>query len=76
LKAHAYRSALTNLLKLSGASLHVKNYRPQILVLTGNPIHRPRLLQFSQSVTKGDSLLVCAHVVPVSQLHLEHLFFC
>jgi len=26
---------------------HVKNYRPKILVLTGNPAHRPPLVDMS-----------------------------
>ena len=64
-QAHVYRSALSNLLKLSGTEVHVKNYRPQILLLTGNPIHRPELLNFAHSITKGESLLVLAHVVHV-----------
>ena len=67
-QAHVYRRALTNLLKLSGTEIHVKNYRPQVLLISGNPMTRPQLLDFTHSITKGDSLLVCAHVVPVSSV--------
>jgi solute carrier family 12 sodium/potassium/chloride transporter 2 len=38
--ANRYRRALTSLLKISRTEDHVKNYRPQLLVLTGNPAAR------------------------------------
>ncbi|VDM96051.1 unnamed protein product [Thelazia callipaeda] len=58
-----YRIILSNLLKMSNDVEHVKNYRPQILLLTGNPAARPSLLDFAVSITKGESLLIAAHVV-------------
>ena len=42
---------------------HVKNYRPKILLMTGNPAHRPPLVNFGQLVTKNTSLLLCGHVL-------------
>lgn len=45
---------------------HVKNYRPQILVLTGNPAIRPCLVDFAHNITKGESLMVCGDVLQVS----------
>uniref|UniRef100_A0A915DS04 Uncharacterized protein n=1 Tax=Ditylenchus dipsaci TaxID=166011 RepID=A0A915DS04_9BILA len=62
-QAHIYRNALTNLLKLTSSVEHVKNYRPQIMLLSGNPASRIPLLDFAHSITKGDSLLTCAHIV-------------
>ncbi|KAI1712835.1 solute carrier family 12 domain-containing protein [Ditylenchus destructor] len=62
-QAHVYRSALGNLMKLTSSEEHVKNFRPQILLLSGNPASRVPLLDFAHSITKGDSLLVCGHVV-------------
>ena len=44
---------------------HVKNYRPQVLVLSGMPGSRPPLVDFANSLTKNVSLLVCGHVVKV-----------
>jgi len=38
--ANRYRRALNSLLKISRTEDHVKNYRPQLLVLTGNPVAR------------------------------------
>ena len=45
--------------------MQVKNYRPQLLVLTGDPTARPALVDFVYSVTKGTSLMICGNVVPV-----------
>ncbi|KAI1700031.1 solute carrier family 12 domain-containing protein [Ditylenchus destructor] len=61
--AHAYRKALGNLGKVTSLGEHVKDYRPQILLLSGNPASRVPLVDFAHSITKGESLLVCGHVV-------------
>uniref|UniRef100_A0A1I7ZZS8 AA_permease domain-containing protein n=1 Tax=Steinernema glaseri TaxID=37863 RepID=A0A1I7ZZS8_9BILA len=66
-QAHAYRNALVGLSKITNHADHVKNYRPQILLMTGNPASRPALVDFANSITKGDSLLISAHVVPYPQ---------
>ena len=65
-QAHSYRSALQYVQKLEAIEEHVKNYRPQILVLAGNPAARPSLVDFAYAITKSNSLLICGHVVPVS----------
>ncbi len=48
---------------------HVKNYRPQILVLSGLPSSRPPLIDFAYLICKQLSLMVCGHVVsqPINQ---------
>uniref|UniRef100_A0A0N5AW68 Solute carrier family 12 member 2 n=1 Tax=Syphacia muris TaxID=451379 RepID=A0A0N5AW68_9BILA len=63
-QAHSYKSALQAMIKLSNTEEHVKNYRPQILVLTGNPASRPSLVDFVYSISKGSSLMICGYVVP------------
>ena len=45
---------------------HVKNYRPQILVLTGKPQDRPPLVDLANLITKNNALMVCGHVVQVN----------
>ncbi|KAK6036530.1 hypothetical protein COOONC_25964 [Cooperia oncophora] len=50
-------------MKLTKNEPHVKNYRPQVLVLSGAPHERPSLLQLAYSITRGTSLLVCGNVV-------------
>uniref|UniRef100_A0A7E4VQV4 AA_permease domain-containing protein n=1 Tax=Panagrellus redivivus TaxID=6233 RepID=A0A7E4VQV4_PANRE len=63
-QAHSYRSALQGVTRLDNTDEHVKNYRPQVLVLTGNPAARPSLVDFASNITKGTSLMVCGYVVP------------
>merc|ERR1712012_1014523 len=42
---------------------HVKNYRPKLLVLSGNPAHRPSLMDFANIITKKISILIAGHVI-------------
>ncbi|CAD5223562.1 unnamed protein product [Bursaphelenchus okinawaensis] len=63
-QAHSYRNALHGMTKLENTDEHVKNYRPQIMVLTGNPAARPSLVDFISNITKDTSLMICGYVVP------------
>uniref|UniRef100_A0A914D8R6 Amino acid permease/ SLC12A domain-containing protein n=1 Tax=Acrobeloides nanus TaxID=290746 RepID=A0A914D8R6_9BILA len=65
-QAHNYRNALQGVIKLDHTDEHVKNYRPQILVLTGHPAARPSLVDFFYNITKGKSLMMCGYILPVS----------
>nr|CAD7597749.1 unnamed protein product [Timema genevievae] len=62
-QAHIYKSALLSAQQLNNVEDHVKNYRPQLLVLSGLPSHRPPLIDFAYLLTKNNSLLVCGHIV-------------
>ncbi|XP_065316812.1 solute carrier family 12 member 1-like isoform X2 [Gordionus sp. m RMFG-2023] len=62
-QAHSYKNALTSVLKLNNIEEHVKNFRPQILALTGDPKSRPAFLDFVNNFTKNISLLICGHVI-------------
>ncbi|XP_077456025.1 solute carrier family 12 member 2-like isoform X3 [Stigmatopora argus] len=61
-QALIYNQALTQCLNLTAVEDHVKNFRPQCLVLTGYPSSRPALLQLVHSFTKNVGLMVCGHV--------------
>ncbi|ESO86681.1 hypothetical protein LOTGIDRAFT_166954 [Lottia gigantea] len=61
-QAHAYKDALQATMKLTNVEEHVKNFRPQILVLTGYPRNRPALVDFVSTITKKQSLMICGHV--------------
>ncbi|VDO96014.1 unnamed protein product [Heligmosomoides polygyrus] len=61
--AATYKHALNGVMKLTKDEPHVKNYRPQILVLSGAPHERPHLIQLAHSITRGTSLLVCGNVI-------------
>jgi solute carrier family 12 sodium/potassium/chloride transporter 2 len=72
-QAHTYRRALAATHKLDTFQEHVKNFRPQMLVLTGNPIYRSALVDLCSLVTYGHSLMICANVILVSCLFLTRL---
>ncbi|KAF2357911.1 SLC12A transporter C-terminal [Trinorchestia longiramus] len=61
-QAATYVSALKHTLDLQHVEEHVKNYRPQILILSGPPSARPPLIDLGQLITKNISMLVCGHI--------------
>ncbi|XP_075998050.1 solute carrier family 12 member 3 [Genypterus blacodes] len=62
-QAGSYNIALSHCVGLNEVDDHVKNYRPQILVLTGPPSSRPALVDFASAFTKGLSLMMCGNVL-------------
>uniref|UniRef100_A0A3Q1BSS2 Solute carrier family 12 member 10, tandem duplicate 1 n=1 Tax=Amphiprion ocellaris TaxID=80972 RepID=A0A3Q1BSS2_AMPOC len=67
-QAGTYNMALSYSVSLSGVEDHVKNFRPQCLVLTGPPNQRPALVDFVGSFTKHISLMICGDIITVSWL--------
>lgn len=74
-QAQIYKNALMSVQQLNHVEEHVKNYRPQILVLAGPPNSRPQLVNFGYLLTKKLSLLVCGHVMKsqISQKYRNYL---
>ncbi|XP_051992882.1 solute carrier family 12 member 10, tandem duplicate 1 [Xyrauchen texanus] len=64
-QASTYNMALSYSVFLAGVEDHVKNYRPQCLVLTGPPSMRPALVDFVGSFTKNISLMICGDILMV-----------
>ncbi|XP_049837756.1 bumetanide-sensitive sodium-(potassium)-chloride cotransporter-like isoform X3 [Schistocerca gregaria] len=62
-QAQTYKYALLSVQQLNQVLEHVKNYNPQILVLTGRPSQRPPLVHFAHLITKNSSLLICGHII-------------
>lgn len=69
-QAQTYSAAMGQLQKLDSQQEHVKNYRPQILVLSGRPSARPALIDFANLVTKNLALLICGNVEQVRNIKL------
>lgn len=63
IQAQAFREALKSMTKLAQTEEHVKTYRPNTLVLSGNPLFRPSLIAFAANITKRNSLLICGDVI-------------
>ncbi|CAH0758269.1 unnamed protein product [Diatraea saccharalis] len=68
-QAQTYKNALSGVHQLNRVTEHVKNYRPQILVLTGFPAERPILTDFGYLLTKGLSLMLCGHILQGQTSH-------
>uniref|UniRef100_A0A672HZ25 Solute carrier family 12 member 3 n=1 Tax=Salarias fasciatus TaxID=181472 RepID=A0A672HZ25_SALFA len=65
-QASSYSLALSQCEGLNRVQDHVKNYRPQCLVLSGPPGTRPALVDLVGLLTKRLSLMLCGDVVCVS----------
>uniref|UniRef100_A0A4W4G8C1 Solute carrier family 12 member 1 n=1 Tax=Electrophorus electricus TaxID=8005 RepID=A0A4W4G8C1_ELEEL len=61
-QAVTFVNAVNNALTLSGVDDHVKNFRPQCIVLTGTPKTRPALLDLAHSITKNYGLCITCDV--------------
>uniref|UniRef100_A0A670KHS2 Solute carrier family 12 member 1 n=2 Tax=Podarcis muralis TaxID=64176 RepID=A0A670KHS2_PODMU len=57
-----YINAIDSALELTTVDDHVKNFRPQCIVLTGEPMARPALLDIAHSFTKNNGLCICCEV--------------
>lgn len=61
-QALTYLQALQHSIRLTGVEDHIKNFRPQCLVMIGPPNSRPALLNLVDAFTKNVGLMVCGHV--------------
>ncbi|KAJ6669678.1 hypothetical protein lerEdw1_000227 [Lerista edwardsae] len=61
-QALTYLNALQHAVRLTGVEDHVKNFRPQCLVMSGAPNSRPALLHLVHAFTKNVGLMICGHV--------------
>jgi solute carrier family 12 sodium/potassium/chloride transporter 2 len=62
-QAQSFNSALKSVQDLNHVEEHVKNYRPQLLVLSGMPGSRPPLIDFANLLVKNLSLMICGQVL-------------
>ncbi|XP_073706976.1 solute carrier family 12 member 3 [Garra rufa] len=63
MQASSYNMALSQCVGLNQVEDHIKNYRPQCLVLSGPPCMRPSLVDLISTFTKNQSLMICANVI-------------
>ncbi|EDV26616.1 uncharacterized protein TRIADDRAFT_22993, partial [Trichoplax adhaerens] len=64
-QARQYVSALNAAYRLNATLDHVKNFRPQCLVLCGNISERRNLVQFASHFTTNTGLLICGIIQPI-----------
>ncbi|XP_076849756.1 solute carrier family 12 member 1 [Brachyhypopomus gauderio] len=70
-QAVTFVNAVKNALTLSGVDDHVKNFRPQCMVLTGPPKTRPALLDLAHSITKNYGLCITCDIHLGSRLEQQ-----
>ncbi len=62
-QSQSFVVALNSVQSLSKVEDHIKNYRPKILCLSGNPGDRPTLVDFGSLLTKKMSFFQCVRFV-------------
>lgn len=63
-----FTNSLSNLIRLNQIPNHVKNYRPCILLLSGNPSARMPLVALARDLTKNVGLLLIGQVTQQGKL--------
>lgn len=71
-----YKTALSAAHKLQAVNDHIKNYHPQVLVLSGSPHTRPPLIDLANLITKHHSLLVVGDIVKEKLSHRRRTDMC
>ncbi|XP_050685671.1 bumetanide-sensitive sodium-(potassium)-chloride cotransporter isoform X2 [Leptidea sinapis] len=62
-QAQMYKTALSSAHNLARTGEHVKNYWPQLLVLSGKPQDRPALVDLGHLITKAGSLMIVGDIL-------------
>ncbi|XP_050525773.1 bumetanide-sensitive sodium-(potassium)-chloride cotransporter-like isoform X2 [Daktulosphaira vitifoliae] len=57
-----FKNVLKHVYKINSCLYHVKNYSPNILLLSGSLELRKHLVYFASSITKNNGLLMCVNV--------------
>ncbi|XP_049872185.1 bumetanide-sensitive sodium-(potassium)-chloride cotransporter [Pectinophora gossypiella] len=70
-QAQMYKTALSSAHNLARTGEHVKNYWPQLLVLTGRPQARPALVDLGNLITKAGSLMMVGDISPTKLSYKE-----
>lgn len=62
------KTVLKNIYKSNNIQYHVKNYLPNLIVLSGHPESRKKLVSFAHLITKNNGVQICVNVDKVSYL--------
>jgi len=62
-QAQQFVLALRTVQSLNEVPDHVKNYRPKLLVFSGNPSERKELIEFGSMIVKKHSFMICTNIV-------------
>lgn len=62
------KTILKNVYSADTVQCHVKNYLPNIMVLSGEPASRKELVYLAHLITKNNGLQMCINVIKVYYL--------
>lgn len=65
-KTQLLKSIMDRMYMVNSIEYHVKNYLPNLMVLSGKPESRKKLISFANLITKNNGLQVCINVEKVS----------
>jgi len=70
------KNVIKNVYMADNIQQHVKNYVPNIMVLSGDPESRKELVYFAHIITKNNGLQMCINVIKVLDLfYLKNLMY-
>ena len=73
-QAQDYRSAIQSVYRLNLIPDHAKTYRPQILLLSGNPGTHSAFVDLANTITKSSGMLICGNIITVCYFFLFFFF--
>lgn len=68
------KAVITNTYKANTIQYHVKNYVPNIMVLSGEPEIRKELVHLAHLITNKNGLQVCVNVKKVRYIYIYSMF--
>ena len=71
-QAFTYQQALKYTVRLAGVDDHVKNFRPQILCLSGPPDARPELVSLGKSISQNATVNPVMFLSDISASQMTH----
>ncbi|CAI6364618.1 unnamed protein product [Macrosiphum euphorbiae] len=65
-QAHQIKTLIRNVYNANTIQYHIKNYLPNIIVFTGNPESRKKLVSLAHSITKNNGVQMCVNIKKTS----------
>jgi len=71
MQAQQIKTVIENVYKADTIQYHIKNYLPNLIVFSGNPESRKKLVSLAHLITKNNGVQMCVNVEKVSYLYLK-----
>jgi len=66
MQAQQINTVIRNVYKADTIQFHIKNYLPNLIVFTGNPESRKKLVSLAHLITKNNGIQMCVNIEKVS----------